>query len=146
MAITGPQEPGDALERVLDQLGRAEPAAVERLFGFLAIPSVSTDPSFHQSCVEAAEWCAGALREIGFEARRGMDRLGTGKTDEDSSRDGPAPRRTWKRLARLSPRSLHDSRRVERHGRSGAPLPGASCPLPAPFRLLGARPGLFPSR
>jgi acetylornithine deacetylase/succinyl-diaminopimelate desuccinylase-like protein len=55
--------------RVLDNLDREEPAALERLFRLLAIPSVSTDPAYHDSCIEAAESCAGALREIGFEAR-----------------------------------------------------------------------------
>jgi len=69
MAITGPQTPGGALQSVLDRLGREEPAALERLFRLLAIPSISTDPAFHESCLAAAECCADALREIGFEAR-----------------------------------------------------------------------------
>ena len=73
MAMTGPQT-GGALPSVLDRLGREEPAALERLFRLLAIPSVSTDPAFHESCVEAAAWCAGALREIGFDARVETDR------------------------------------------------------------------------
>jgi len=68
MAVTGSPAPGDA-RSVLARLDRGRPAALERLFRLLAIPSVSTDPTFHESCVEAAEWCAGALREIGFEAR-----------------------------------------------------------------------------
>ncbi len=58
-----------ALQRVLDRLAGEEPTALERLFRLLAIPSVSTDPAYHQSCLEAAEYCAGALREIGFDAR-----------------------------------------------------------------------------
>ena len=58
-----------ALDRVLDRLAGEEEAALERLFRLLAIPSVSTDPAFHGSCVEAAEACAGALAEIGFGAR-----------------------------------------------------------------------------
>jgi len=60
---------GGALERVLDRLARGQDAALERLFNLLAIPSVSTDPAFHGACVEAAEACAAALREIGFDAR-----------------------------------------------------------------------------
>jgi acetylornithine deacetylase/succinyl-diaminopimelate desuccinylase-like protein len=63
------QTTGGALDRVLDRLARSEDAALERLFKLLAIPSVSTDPAFHDACVEAAEACAAALREIGFEAR-----------------------------------------------------------------------------
>ena len=69
MAMTGPQASGGALQSVLDRLAGEEAAALERLFRLLAIPSVSTDPAFHESCIEAAEACAGALREIGFEAR-----------------------------------------------------------------------------
>jgi acetylornithine deacetylase/succinyl-diaminopimelate desuccinylase-like protein len=69
MVITGPQASAGALQSVLDRLAREEPAALERLFRLLAIPSVSTDPAFHESCIAAADACAGALREIGFEAR-----------------------------------------------------------------------------
>jgi len=58
-----------AIGRVLDNLDRKEPAALERLFRLLAIPSVSTDPAYHDFCIEAAEACAGALRKIGFEVR-----------------------------------------------------------------------------
>jgi len=69
MAMNRSQASSGALRSVLDRLAREEPAALERLFRLLAIPSVSTDPAFHESCIEAAEACAGALREIGFEAR-----------------------------------------------------------------------------
>jgi acetylornithine deacetylase/succinyl-diaminopimelate desuccinylase-like protein len=69
MAMIEPQASSHALQRVLQRLARGEDAALERLFKLLSIPSVSTDPAFHESCVEAAEYCAGALREIGFEAR-----------------------------------------------------------------------------
>ena len=58
-----------AIGRVLDNLDRKEPAALERLFRLLAIPSVSTDPAYHDFCIEAAEACVGALRKIGFEVR-----------------------------------------------------------------------------
>ena len=58
-----------ASNRVLDNLDRKEPAALERLFRLLAIPSVSTDPAYHDFCIEAAEACVGALRKIGFEVR-----------------------------------------------------------------------------
>jgi len=67
--MNGSQNTDGALLHVLDRLEREEEAALERLFRLLAIPSVSTDPSFHESCVAAAEWCAGALGEIGFTAR-----------------------------------------------------------------------------
>jgi acetylornithine deacetylase/succinyl-diaminopimelate desuccinylase-like protein len=67
--MTGAQPSPGALSRVLDRLRGEEAASLERLFRLLAIPSVSTDPAFHDSCVEAAEWCAGTLHEIGFDAR-----------------------------------------------------------------------------
>ena len=69
MAMNGSQDAEGALQHVLDRLARKEDAALERLFRLLAIPSVSTDPAFHEFCVAAAEWCAGALGEIGFTAR-----------------------------------------------------------------------------
>lgn len=58
-----------ALPRVLDHLAGGRQAALDRLFEFLSIPSISTDPSYHSACLEAAEWCAKVLRDIGFEAR-----------------------------------------------------------------------------
>ena len=67
--MTAPQASSRALESVLDNLDRQEPAALDRLFRLLAIPSISTDPAFHEACIEAAEACADALRDIGFEAR-----------------------------------------------------------------------------
>ncbi|WP_244500423.1 M20/M25/M40 family metallo-hydrolase [Methyloceanibacter methanicus] len=54
---------------VLDALAEGRAEALARLTAFLAIPSISTDPAYHGACLEAAEWCAGTLREIGFEAR-----------------------------------------------------------------------------
>jgi acetylornithine deacetylase/succinyl-diaminopimelate desuccinylase-like protein len=67
--MNAPQPRGDALGRVIARLANSEEAALERLFRLLAIPSVSTDPAFHDACVQAAEACAGALAEIGFAAR-----------------------------------------------------------------------------
>src|SRR6185437_12924753 len=67
--MMAPQASSRALESVLDNLDREEPAALDRLFRLLAIPSISTDPAFHEACIEAAEACADALRDIGFEAR-----------------------------------------------------------------------------
>jgi len=67
--MTKSQASGIALQSVLDRLASEELKALERLFRLLAIPSVSTDPAYHEACVEAAEHCAGVLAEIGFEAR-----------------------------------------------------------------------------
>lgn len=57
------------LQRTLNRLAEETDAALDRLFRFLAIPSISTDPAHHESCIAAAEWCAASLREIGFDAR-----------------------------------------------------------------------------
>jgi acetylornithine deacetylase/succinyl-diaminopimelate desuccinylase-like protein len=59
----------DQIERVLEHLAAGQGPALARLLQLLAIPSISTDPAHHDSCVAAAEWCAAALRDIGFEAR-----------------------------------------------------------------------------
>lgn len=53
---------------VLEALDREADAALKRLFALLAIPSVSTDPVHAEDCARAAQWCAEALGEAGFEA------------------------------------------------------------------------------
>src|SRR5262245_55823140 len=58
-----------ALPTVLRRLEKEEPRALKRLFRLLSIPSVSTDPAYHQACIDAAECCASLLREAGFDAR-----------------------------------------------------------------------------
>ena len=58
----------DRLQPVLTALDRGQDAALKRLFTFLRIPSISTDPAYHASCEEAARWCAAELGEIGFAA------------------------------------------------------------------------------
>jgi acetylornithine deacetylase/succinyl-diaminopimelate desuccinylase-like protein len=58
-----------ALPTVLGRLEKEVPRALERLFRLLSIQSVSTDPAYHQACIDAAECCASLLREAGFDAR-----------------------------------------------------------------------------
>jgi len=53
-------------EAALAQAADDEPAAVDRLKSFLAIPSVSTDPAYADRVREAAEWTAERLRELGL--------------------------------------------------------------------------------
>ena len=53
---------------VLAALAADESASLERLFEFLKIDSVSTDPAYAPKCRMAAEWCAATLRDIGFDA------------------------------------------------------------------------------
>jgi acetylornithine deacetylase/succinyl-diaminopimelate desuccinylase-like protein len=45
------------------------PAALKRLFEFMAIPSVSTDATCTKHCHDAANWLIRELTDIGFEAR-----------------------------------------------------------------------------
>jgi len=56
------------LPDVLKALDRSRDAALDRLFELLRIESVSTDPAYKEGCYSAARWCAGQLRELGFEA------------------------------------------------------------------------------
>jgi acetylornithine deacetylase/succinyl-diaminopimelate desuccinylase-like protein len=56
------------LPAVLERLDQNREAGLQRLFELLRIDSISTDPAYSGSCRKAAEWCAAALRDIGFEA------------------------------------------------------------------------------
>jgi acetylornithine deacetylase/succinyl-diaminopimelate desuccinylase-like protein len=58
----------DHLAEVLKVLDASEEAALGRLFDFLRIDSISTDPAFKPRCQAAAEWCAATLKDIGFDA------------------------------------------------------------------------------
>lgn len=64
---SGDGEP--VLQGVLAHLAQDQAAAIERLCQVLAIPSISTDPAYHDSCLAAADWFADLLGEIGFTAR-----------------------------------------------------------------------------
>ncbi|MEM7621098.1 MAG: M20/M25/M40 family metallo-hydrolase [Pseudomonadota bacterium] len=57
------------LNTVLETLEAQTEQSLERLFEILRIPSISTDPAFHQDCENAAQWCANMLNDIGFEAK-----------------------------------------------------------------------------
>jgi acetylornithine deacetylase/succinyl-diaminopimelate desuccinylase-like protein len=56
------------LEPVLDAIDAAQPAARARLIGWLAIPSISTDPTHAADCRRAAQWLHAELAGLGFEA------------------------------------------------------------------------------
>ena len=57
-----------ALDRVLSRLDADLDASVERLFAWLRIPSISTDPAYAPHCRTAADWLQGELRGLGFDA------------------------------------------------------------------------------
>jgi len=59
----------DQLERVLERLDATADEAVDRLFAFLKIPSISTDPAYDDDCKRAAAWVADDLNGMGFDAR-----------------------------------------------------------------------------
>ena len=57
-----------SIDAVLSKIDENLDAAIERLFAFVAIPSVSTDPAFKAECRRAADWAAEQLNAIGFTA------------------------------------------------------------------------------
>lgn len=57
-----------ALDQVLEHIDRELDASLERLFAFLRIPSVSTDPAYKDHCQAAALHFAADLASIGFDA------------------------------------------------------------------------------
>lgn len=59
----------EQLSQVLEKLDDTSDAALAKLFELLRIESVSTDPTYKDQCLKAAEWCVNELRDIGFEAR-----------------------------------------------------------------------------
>src|SRR5918912_471446 len=56
------------LEKILTDIDKDLDNALERLFAWLRIPSVSTDPAYKADCRRAAEWLKGDLAAMGFEA------------------------------------------------------------------------------
>ncbi|MBV9632756.1 MAG: M20/M25/M40 family metallo-hydrolase [Xanthobacteraceae bacterium] len=59
--------PSQALPAVLDRIDADLDKSLERLFAFLRIQSVSTDPAYAQHCREAAEFVSKDLASLGFE-------------------------------------------------------------------------------
>jgi acetylornithine deacetylase/succinyl-diaminopimelate desuccinylase-like protein len=56
------------IEAVLAHVDERLDESLERLFSLIRIPSISTDPAYRKDCADAAEWLAGDLAAIGFEA------------------------------------------------------------------------------
>ena len=56
------------LDAVLDRIDRDLDQSIERLFSFLRIQSISTDPAYKAQCKAAADFVAADLKSIGFAA------------------------------------------------------------------------------
>ena len=88
----------DALPKVLDRVDRDLQASLDRLFAFLRIQSVSTDPAYAAQCQKAAEHVAADLHSLGFDTSVRptaghpvvIGKSGNGKTAPHSG--GSAPR------------------------------------------------------
>ncbi|MFM2443401.1 MAG: hypothetical protein RJB09_587, partial [Pseudomonadota bacterium] len=57
-----------AIDAVLARIDQNRDAALARLLGLLAIPSVSTDPAYADDCARAGQWLVDELSGLGFEA------------------------------------------------------------------------------
>ncbi|MFC6049520.1 hypothetical protein ACFPYM_16980, partial [Methylobacterium hispanicum] len=55
-----------ALDAILNDIDKDLDNALERLFRFLRIPSISTDPAYAAACREAADWLAADLTALGY--------------------------------------------------------------------------------
>lgn len=60
--------PSQALPAVLDRIDADLDKSLDRLFTFLRIQSVSTDPAFKDQCATAAKFVADDLKSLGFDA------------------------------------------------------------------------------
>jgi acetylornithine deacetylase/succinyl-diaminopimelate desuccinylase-like protein len=56
------------LNQVLAKIDSDLDSSIERLFAWLRIPSISTDPAYKDACRQAAEWLKGDLGTLGVEA------------------------------------------------------------------------------
>src|SRR5688572_8074644 len=59
----------DTLPKVLEQIDADLDRSLDRLFSFLRIASISTDPAYAAQCRHAADHLAGDLANIGFDAK-----------------------------------------------------------------------------
>ncbi|MFC5067752.1 dipeptidase [Flaviflagellibacter deserti] len=57
------------VDKVLAEIDSGLEGSLSRLFDFLRIPSISTDPAYKSECRRAAQWAVDQLAGIGFEAR-----------------------------------------------------------------------------
>ncbi|MGL4729732.1 MAG: M20/M25/M40 family metallo-hydrolase [Bosea sp. (in: a-proteobacteria)] len=60
--------PATPLDATLARIDIDLEASLKRLFGWLSIPSISTDPAYAKDCAKAADWLVKELTGLGFEA------------------------------------------------------------------------------
>jgi acetylornithine deacetylase/succinyl-diaminopimelate desuccinylase-like protein len=56
------------IDKALAHVDDGFKASLERLFAFLRMPSISTDPAFKADCQRAADWLVDELQGLGFKA------------------------------------------------------------------------------
>jgi acetylornithine deacetylase/succinyl-diaminopimelate desuccinylase-like protein len=81
-----------SLDAVLDRIDRDIDKSIGRLFEFLRIPSVSTDPDYKDHCRIAAEYVAENLSSLGLDASirpTGGHPIVVGKTPQGQGEKGP---------------------------------------------------------
>src|SRR5579862_2633785 len=55
---------------ILSAIDGGQTAALDRLFSFLAIPSISAVPAHFPDCERAADWLIAELGQLGFETAK----------------------------------------------------------------------------
>ena len=58
------------IDDVLSAINSGQKTALDRLFAFLSIPSISALPAHFPDCERAADWLVTELRDLGFDASR----------------------------------------------------------------------------
>jgi acetylornithine deacetylase/succinyl-diaminopimelate desuccinylase-like protein len=56
------------IDKALAHVDDGFKASLERLFAFLRMPSISTDPAYKEDCQRAADWLVDELQGLGFKA------------------------------------------------------------------------------
>ena len=90
--VDGMNSQTDVLERVLAKLDEGQGDALDRLFSFIAVESISTDPAYSEQCLDAAKLAAGYLEQAGFEAEVAPTTghpMVLGKYRSKANEDGP---------------------------------------------------------
>ena len=77
------------IDDILSAIDAGQKAALDRLFAFLSIPSISAVPAHFPDCERAADWLVAELGDLGFEAAK---RPTAGPPDGRRPHQGRAPR------------------------------------------------------